>query len=69
MSKELTPAENRVIALLARGLPNKLIAHELGITVSTVERHVEKIFLKTGATNRVQAALERHGLPWRKAEH
>ena len=53
----LTPRELDVLRLLARGLPNKLIARELGIAERTVKTHVSSIFGKLGVTDRTQAAL------------
>lgn len=51
----LTPREQQVGALLAK--PYKLIAYELGISVRTVEVHVEHILEKLGASTRTEAAL------------
>jgi len=61
---ELTARELDVLALLANGLPNKVIAQRLGITEKTVKAHVTRIFQTLGVTDRTQAALwvERHGL-------
>lgn len=47
MPVRLTPREQEVAALIANwGLSNKAIAKRLGITESTVERHVENIVQK-----------------------
>ena len=35
----LTPRERQVVIALAEGKPNKVIAHELGLSVRTVEMH------------------------------
>ena len=50
--------------MVARGLPNKLIARELGISEKTVKAHLTSVFRTIGVTDRTQAALwaERHGL-------
>lgn len=52
-----TPRELEVLDRLRRGLPNKLIAHELDICDNTVKVHVKHVMRKLGATNRTQAAL------------
>jgi DNA-binding NarL/FixJ family response regulator len=44
----LTPKEREVLALMAAGLSNQGIAHELVVTVAAVERHVTSIFSKLG---------------------
>jgi DNA-binding NarL/FixJ family response regulator len=59
---ELTPREREVLALLADGLPNKLIARRLEISEKTVKAHLTNIFQAIGVTDRTQAALwaQRH---------
>jgi DNA-binding NarL/FixJ family response regulator len=59
---ELTPREREVLALLADGLPNKLIARRLDISEKTVKAHLTNIFQRIGVSDRTQAALwaERH---------
>ena len=59
---ELTPREREVLALLADGLPNKLIARRLEISEKTVKAHLTSIFQRIGVTDRTQAALwaQRH---------
>jgi DNA-binding NarL/FixJ family response regulator len=37
-------------------MPNKVIAHELKITESTVKVFVRRILMKLGASNRTEAA-------------
>jgi DNA-binding NarL/FixJ family response regulator len=51
----LTERENQVLQLLARGLPNKQIARQLGISEHTVKFHVSSIYAKLQATNRTEA--------------
>jgi DNA-binding NarL/FixJ family response regulator len=60
----LSEREREVLQLVARGLPNKLIARELSISEKTVKTHLTSIFRTIGVTDRTQAALwaERNGL-------
>jgi DNA-binding NarL/FixJ family response regulator len=51
----LTERENQVLQLLARGLPNKQITAQLGISEHTVKFHVSSIYAKLQATNRTEA--------------
>lgn len=53
----LTPSEQRVLELLKKGQPNKVIARELDIEEATVKVHVRRIMKKLNAANRTQAAL------------
>jgi DNA-binding NarL/FixJ family response regulator len=53
----LTPAETGVLRLLTRGLSNREIAADLGVSVRTVTSHLRRILSKLGVENRVQAAL------------
>ncbi len=46
-----------VLRQLATGGTNKEIARQLGITPGTVKSHLEAIFAKTGAANRMQAVM------------
>ena len=60
----LSQREREVLAMVARGLPNKLIARELSISEKTVKAHLTSVFRAIGVTDRTQAALwaERNGL-------
>jgi HD-GYP domain-containing protein (c-di-GMP phosphodiesterase class II) len=53
----LTTRETEVLALLSRGMPNKGIARELGISPKTVSNHVERVYSKLGVSNRTGAAM------------
>jgi DNA-binding NarL/FixJ family response regulator len=53
----LTPREEVVLDLLQRGMPNKIIAHNLRISQSTVKAHVHSIIGKLDVHNRTQAAV------------
>ena len=51
---ELTERERKVMQLILEGLPNKLIADRLGISIRTVEVHRARVFEKM----EVKSALE-----------
>jgi DNA-binding CsgD family transcriptional regulator len=51
----LTARETQVLALLARGASNKLVARELAISIHTVKFHVASVLAKLGARNRSDA--------------
>lgn len=56
-SNGLTPREVEVFRLLAAGKSNREIGAELVLSVRTVERHIENIYLKTGTHSRTRATL------------
>ena len=53
----LSARELEVLKLVAKGLPNKLIARELEISEKTVKAHLTSVFAQIGVTDRTQAAL------------
>jgi DNA-binding NarL/FixJ family response regulator len=53
----LTIREEEVLKSLRAGRQNKIIAHELGISESTVKVHLRNIMKKLKVSNRTQAAL------------
>jgi DNA-binding NarL/FixJ family response regulator len=59
---DLSVRELEVLKLVARGLPNKLIARELEISEKTVKAHLTRVFSQLGVADRTQAALwaQRH---------
>lgn len=52
----LSPREVQVLARMARGLSNKLIAKELGISTWTAKAYAQSIFLKLHVPNRAAAS-------------
>ena len=51
----LTPRELEVLQLIAGGETNAEIAHRLGLSVHTVERHAANLYRKIGARGRADA--------------
>ena len=64
---KLTPREKDIIACLARGESNKMIARTLDLAESTVKIHVQNVLKKLKLSSRVQAAVyaieQRHAHP------
>jgi DNA-binding NarL/FixJ family response regulator len=54
----LTSRQMAVLSHLQQGKANKIIAHELSMSESTVKVHVRNIMRKMGATNRTEAAYK-----------
>ena len=52
--EELTAREADVVRLVARGMSNKAIAHDLGISPRTVEGHLNHVFEKLGIESRTE---------------
>jgi len=58
-ARVLSPRELDVALLVARGLPNKVVAHALGLSEATVKLHLNSVFRKLGLTNRYALLLQR----------
>ena len=61
---DLTRSEARVLQLVTRGMSNRQIGRDLGISEKTVANHLSHIFAKTASENRAAATAFaiRHGL-------
>jgi len=59
---ELTERERDVMRLVVEGLPNKLIADQLQISVRTVEVHRARVFEKMEVKSAVELANVLRGL-------
>lgn len=61
----LTRREAEVARLVSQGLPNKVVAGELGLQEGTVKLHLHNIYRKLGVSNRtgliLNAIAGRHG--------
>ncbi len=53
-SPKLTARELQVVRLVARGMSNKAIAHQLGISPRTVEGHLNHVFDKLDTSSRTE---------------
>lgn len=56
--KMLSPRQTDVLQLIARGMSNKQIAYELGITEGTVKLYVTAILKVLGVYNRTAALIK-----------
>ena len=73
----LTPRQAEVLSLLLQGLPNKLIARQLNLSVETVKDHVAAVLRALGVSSRTQAVLavsqmtqgQGGGFSWRPPGH
>ena len=54
----LTFRDRRVLHNLAKGLSNRELASELGVSVRTIKYYVSRLFRKMGVHSRFQAILE-----------
>lgn len=61
---ELTPRETEILRLLGRGLPNKEIATELGLSVATIKNHVHSVLQKLELRRRSEVAALLTRNPW-----
>ena len=61
----ITPAEQRVVALVAEGLTTRQIGDRLHISSFTVGSHLRHVYQKLGINSRVQLTREviKHGPP------
>lgn len=53
----LTPREEQVVALVAEGLSNRLVAGELNLSEHTIKKYLFRIFEKLGVSTRVELVL------------
>lgn len=60
----LTDRELEVLTAMAKGMTNKAIATQLGISDRTVQGHIAHIFNKMGVSNRTEAVIRAVSLGW-----
>jgi DNA-binding NarL/FixJ family response regulator len=56
-TRKLTGRETQILGLIADGLSNKQIGHDLGITERTVKYHISNILRKLQLSSRTEAAV------------
>jgi DNA-binding NarL/FixJ family response regulator len=56
--EQLTQRERQVRGLMELGLPDKVIAERLVLSIKTVEKHAGAVLRKTGARNRTELAAQ-----------
>jgi DNA-binding NarL/FixJ family response regulator len=61
-SRQFSRSEVAVLDLLKLGKANKIIAHELGMSESTVKMYIGRIMKKLKATNRTEIVCRAYGL-------
>lgn len=64
----LTPRELDVLRAAARGLGNKQIGAELGMSARTVQTHLTSVFAKLGVSSRTEAVLVALRRGWVRAD-
>ncbi|MCX7177426.1 MAG: LuxR C-terminal-related transcriptional regulator, partial [Proteobacteria bacterium] len=64
LTEAFSQREREILGLLARGMPNKRIAHSLNVSVDTVKWHLKNLYSKLGTSSRFDAVqcARRHGL-------
>ena len=53
----LTPRERQLINLVRKGMRNREIADELGVTEGTIKVYMHAIFEKVGVSSRTELAI------------
>lgn len=61
---ELSPREREIARLVAKGLPNKVIARILDISSWTVGTYLRRVFAKLGVTTRAAMVAKLADAPW-----
>jgi DNA-binding NarL/FixJ family response regulator len=55
--RKLTPQQGRVLGMMADGMLNKQIAHELNVSEATIKAHMSAVLYKLGVESRTQAVI------------
>lgn len=57
-AENLTTREDEVLRLVAKGMVNKEIADQLGVSLETVRGHLKNIYMKLHVRSRTEAAMK-----------
>ncbi len=57
---ELTPRQQEVLALLARGMTTAEIAHQLSVSQTTVRNHIQNLLARMRVHSRLEAVAKAH---------
>ena len=55
---QLSPREREVLILLSRGLANREISEELGVSIETVKTHIERLYKRLAVNSRTDAVAK-----------
>lgn len=55
---QLSPREREVLLLLSRGLANREISDELGVSIETVKTHIERLYKRLAVNSRTDAVAK-----------
>lgn len=61
---DLTPRQRQILALMAQGSSNEVIAEQLGVAISTVKTHAHKMFRRLGVGDRTEAVALGYRKGW-----
>jgi DNA-binding CsgD family transcriptional regulator len=59
-----SPAESQLLALLAAGMTDKIVARRLGISIRTAQKRVQLLMERLGVDTRFQAGLQAKARGW-----
>ena len=57
-SADLSPRENQILDLVARGFTYPEVAEQAGVSLNTVHTHIRNIYGKLGVHNKTEAVFE-----------
>lgn len=58
MNGHFSPRQAEIVSMIAGGLEDKEIARELGVSVTTVRTHLQRLYRQIGVHNRSRATVK-----------